>query len=317
MSSRAAVMVGLMVAMFVSLIVGLSNEVKASPSTSVDLELPAESPKVEYIPGDSGIVEFICQITCNISGSEDVKAFLQVNVNIGGAIVYPESFIFNESGEHEKKVNFTVAIRVPYDTDLLPHVTVSGYFFQGGLQYEIPPVTQEIDLEPYYRFEVETPQPQEIGAGGFVEFPIKIKNIGNTEDSYRFEFLNLEDLCDDTWVIATITDKTLLANETKTVWVSAQAPRTWTLYRNDITNFNLWMISVKSEETPYVVSYNIPLFIRHKGSYIPGFSSVFAILGICLVAMFMGKRRLFFGKTPDFMAEYPKRLYSKLSMSMR
>jgi len=317
MSSRAVVMLGLMVTMFVSITVVLSNEAKAFPSTNVNLELPAESPKVEYIPGDSGTVEFTCQITCNISGSEDVKAFLQANVNIGGAIVYPQSFIFNESGEPEEKVNFTVAIRVPYDTDLLPHVTVSGYFFQGGLQCEIPPVTQKIEVEPYYRIEVETPSPQKIGAGEYVYFPLKIKNIGNTEDIYRFEFLNLGDLCDDQWVIETITHQTFPANEAKTVWVSAQAPQTWTIWRNEVTPFNLRITSVKSEETHSLVQHDVYLYVREKGSYIPGFSPVFAILGICLVAMFMGKRRLFFGKPPNFKVKYPKRLYSKLSMSMR
>jgi hypothetical protein len=142
---------------------------------------------------------------------------------------------------------------------------------------------------------VDTPPPTEIGPGEFVYFPIKMTNVANTEDTFRFEFLNLEDLTDDAWVVATITDKTLQEKETKTITVSAQAPQTWTIWRNDVTPLMLRVTSIQSEETAFIVRYDVPLFVRQKGIYIPGFSPVFALLGIGLVALVMGKRKMSLG----------------------
>jgi hypothetical protein len=183
---------------------------------------------------------------------------------------------------------------VPQGTTFLatPVVTISGNFVQGGLVQNINPVNQIIEIQPYYKLEVDTPPPQEIGAGEFVYFSIKITNVGNTEDTFEFIFDNLKDLQGKQWTVATITPKTYQEKETKTLTVSAQAPQTWSLWTNEVQPFNLRILSQQSLAEGGDVKYFVPLYVRQKGIYIPGFSPMFALMGIGMVAIVMGKRRL-------------------------
>jgi len=280
--------------MLCSMLIFVPQKAEASPITVVTLNLQGEPPKVDVSPGSAGIVKIDGTVTCLKYGPDQVKVFLQGQSDTGGASVIPPSLVFGGTGGTEETKVFAITTRVPqgYTFMATPQVTVSGYFVQGGLQYEIPPVTQIIEIEPYYKLEVDTPPPQEIGAGEFVYFAIRITNVGNSEDTYRFEFLNLEKLQENQWTVATITDKTFIEDEMKTITVSAQAPQTWTIWRNEVTPFNLRITSVQSEETSFLVRYDVPLYVRQKGIYIPGFSPVFAIIGIGVVALILGKRRL-------------------------
>ncbi|UCG70224.1 MAG: hypothetical protein JSV09_04185 [Thermoplasmata archaeon] len=279
--------------MLSTMLIFIPQESEASPLTVVILNLQGEPPKVDVSPGSSGIIKFDGTVSCTKYGPDQVKVFLQAQSDTGGASVIPPSLVFTGAGGSEETKSFAVTTRVPqgYTFMATPQVTVSGYFVQGGLQYDASSVTQIIEIEPYYKLQVDTPPPQEIGAGEFVHFPIKIQNVGNSEDTYRFEFLNLEKLQDNQWTVATITDKTFIEDEIKTLTVSAQAPQTWTIWRNEVTPFNLRITSIQSEETAIMVRYDVPLYVRQKGIYIPGFSPVFAIMGIGIVALIMGKRR--------------------------
>jgi hypothetical protein len=280
--------------MFSTMLILAPEESEASPLTVVTLKLQEVPPKVDVSPGSSGITTFQGEIRCIKYGPDQVKAYLQASSDTGGANVNPPSRVFSGASGSEEVDTFSLTTRVPmgYTFMATPQVVVSGYFVQGGLTYEIPAVTQFIEIEPYYKLQVDTPPPQEIGAGEFVFFSIRITNVGNVEDTYRFEFMNLEDLVDKQWTVPTITDKTFYEKEMRTIEVSAQAPQTWTIWRNEVISFNLRITSIQSEETAFLVRYDVPLYVRQKGIYIPGFSPVFAILGIGVVALIMGKRRL-------------------------
>lgn len=295
MKRRSIVMIALLSMMLIgTMLIFVPEEAEASPITVVTLTTQPEPPKVDVSPGSAGIVTISGTIYCLKYGPDQVKVYLQAQSETGGASVIPPSSVFGGTGGSEETKAFAVTTRVPmgYTFMATPQVTISGYFVQGGLQYEIPPVTQLIEIQPYYKLEVDTPPPQEIGAGEFVYFPIKITNVGNAEDTYRFDFMNLEKLQENQWTVATITDKTFLEDEMKTITVSAQAPQTWSIWRNEVTPFNLRITSVQSEETAFLVRYDVPLYVRQKGIYIPGFSPIFAIIGIGLVAVIMGKKRL-------------------------
>jgi hypothetical protein len=295
MKLRPVLMIALLtVTLFSAIMMMIPQETEASPITVVTLNLQPEPPQVDVSPGSSGIVTLQGTVYCLKYGPDQVKVNLIGSSDIAGASVIPPNMVFGGAGGSEETRSFAVTTRVPQGTTFTatPTVTVSGNFIQGGLQYNIPPVQQLIEILPYYKLEVDTPPPQEIGAGEFVYFAIKITNVGNTEDTYEFIFDNLEDLQDKEWTVATITPKTYIEDETKTITVSAQAPQTWTIWRNEVQPFNLRIVSQQAAEEGGDVKYFVPLYVRQKGIYIPGFSPMFAIMGIGAVALIMGKRRL-------------------------
>jgi hypothetical protein len=284
----------LTLSMFSMMIITVPEEAEASPLTIVLLSLQAEPPKVDVSPGSAGIITMLGSVTCTKYGPDPVKVFLTGSSDFGPAPVVPSSFVFGGSAGTESSATFSVTTRVPVGTTftLTPAVTVQGRYDQGGLTGTISAVNQIIQIEPYYKLEVDTPPPQEIGAGEFVYFAIKITNVGNTEDTYEFIFQNLEKLQEIGWIVATITPKTFQEDDVKTITVSAQAPQTWSLWRNEVTPFNLRILSQQSVEEGGNVRYDVPLYVRQKGIYIPGFSPIFLIAGLGAVALAMGKRRL-------------------------
>jgi hypothetical protein len=279
-------------AMISTLLIIVPEKAEASPLTVVTLNVQGEPPKVDVSPGSAGIVTVAGTVTCLKYGPDQVKVFLTAQSDTGGASVIPPNVVFGGTGGSEETKSFSVTTRVPMGTTFMatPQISVTGYFVQGGLQYDIGMVTQIMEIEPYYKLQVDTPPPQEIGAGEFVYFILKITNVGNAEDTYRFEILNYEDLQDDEWILPTITDKTFTEDEIRSLEISAQAPQTWTIWRNDVTPFNLRITSTQSEETALIIRYDVPLYVRQKGIYIPGFSPMFAIIGIGIVALMMGKK---------------------------
>jgi hypothetical protein len=283
--------------MFSAMLVLIPEESEASQLTIVTISVQATPPEVDVSPGSPGIVVMNGEVRCTKYGPDPVEVYLIAASDTGGASVVPPNFVFSGSTGTTQTDTFAVTTRVPmgYTFMATPQITVSGTYSQGALSYTIPPVMQIIKILPYYKLELETPPPQEIGPGEFVYFPIKITNVGNAEDTYRFDFINLEDLTKDQWTVAPITDKTLPEDEMQQVTVTAQAPQTWTIWRNDVTPLLLRVTSIQSEETAYIVKYDIPLYVRQKGIYIPGFSPMFAILGIGVVALIMGKRRMSLG----------------------
>ncbi len=280
--------------MFSTILILVPENSEASPLTVVTLSLQPDPPKVDVSPGSAGIVTIHGSVSCPKYGPDLVKVALTGTSDFGLAPVVPANFVFSggSTGAVQEET-FSVTTRVPMGTTftLTPAITVQGYFDQGGLRNPINAVSQIIQIEPYYKLEVDSPPPQEIGAGEYVYFSLKIMNVGNTEDTYEFVFLNLEDLQDNQWTVATITPKTFQEDAVKTITVSAQAPQTWTLWKNEVNPFNLRILSQQSAEEGGNVRYEVPLYVRTKGIYIPGFSPLFAIMGIGVVALIMGKRR--------------------------
>jgi hypothetical protein len=230
MKFRPVILIALLtMTAFSSIMIFSAEEAEASPITVVTLTLQPEPPKVDVSPGSSGIITLTGTVYCLKYGPDQVKVALTASSDISGASVIPPNMVFGGTGGAEETRSFSVTTRVPQGTTFLatPQVTVSGNFVQGGLVQNVNPVMQIIEVEPYYKLEVDTPPPQEIGAGEFVYFSIKITNVGNTEDTYEFIFDNLKDLQGKEWTVATITPKTYQEKETKTLTVSAQAPQTW------------------------------------------------------------------------------------------
>lgn len=313
-------MIGIMNLMiFSTLISWIPGTIRASPNTEVNLTLTPNSTELELPYEWDEKVTLQGKINCTISGTEEVKVYLTGQSVVGTVHIAPPSFVF--SGENGSKItrSYYVTSTVPYNFPVEEkyRVTVSGYFIQNNLSYPISPVTQQIDVRPYYKIGVEPPPPQEIAPGEFVYFNLIITNNGNSEDTYEFVLGNCEKLCDDGWVIATITPKAFGINQTQTITVSAQAPQTWTIWKNEVQSIMMRILSLQSAEEGGNVRYDVTLFVRQRGQYIPGFSPTFALFGLLFVSLAFRKKRCSGGKIPKFHSGHPKDLYGKLSMNMR
>jgi hypothetical protein len=312
--------VGIVILMaFSNLIWGIPGSVRASPNTAVNLTLLPQSSELER-PYDWDEMETLeGKIKYTISEAEEINVSLIGQSSIGTMQITPSNFVI--SGENGINItrSFNITTKVPHDypSEEKYPVTVSGYFTQNNLSYSISPVSQKIRIRPYYKMNVEPPPPQEIAPGEFVYFDLIITNMGNVKDTYEFVIQNCGELCGDQWTIATLTPKTFAVGQTQIITFSAQAPQTWTLYRNKVQPFKLRILSQNSMEEGGNVRYDVILFVRQRGQYIPGFSPTFALFGLLFVSIVCRKMRCSGGKTPKFHSGHPKDLYGKLSMNMR
>ncbi len=171
--------------------------VKACPLTVVTLSLQEKPPKVDVSPGSSGIVTVAGEVTCLKYGLDQVKVYLQAQSDVGECNVNPPSFVFSgPSGSQETDI-FSVTTKVPqgYSSSATPAITVSGYWVQGGLQYNIPPVSQIIIIMQYYEFDVSvTDTVVQAESGENVNLFFNVFNEGNGDDTFSIDLDNRDNM---------------------------------------------------------------------------------------------------------------------------
>jgi hypothetical protein len=288
MKKRNGIAVALLIWMVIgSMISGISGRAKASPNTVVKLCVQPEPPKVDVSPESSGIVTLTGTVYCLKYGPDDVKVSLGGSSNFGGVKVIPPTMIIAGTGGAEESRTFAVTTRVPMGTlaSGKGSITVSGSFIQGDLQYPISTVSQFIEIEPFYKMEADKPQTQEAREGEFVYIPIKMTNLGNTEDTYEFQFLNLKDLANKQWTVATITPKHFLAGQTQTLIVSAQVPFEDDKEGDYIQPFTLKILSQQSFEEGGSVKYDVRLHVIVRENPFPTYISPFLFGGFVAITM--------------------------------
>ncbi|UCG70222.1 MAG: hypothetical protein JSV09_04175 [Thermoplasmata archaeon] len=325
--SKIPVLIALWMA-FGSIVFWMPDHAQASESSEVTLDIQPVPPEVDVSPRSSDdvkydrtIVKFDGSVKCIKYGPEPVKVFLFAKSTTGSASVIHPRLIFSGTGGSEESKVYVITTRVPVGTafNITPQVTVSGYFMQRGLHYGIPSISQIIEIKPFYDLEVCSPPPQEISEEWTARFPVRITNTGNTEDTYRVEFMNLLNLMNEQWSVKTISDPSIQAGETKTIVAEAQVPKTMEPENNKVVMFNLRVTSKSSEETAVMVRQDIPLcaYFPDKGLNFPGFSVMLALIGLGLVFVILGKKGMSRGKTPNSPLGQSKDLYGKLIMSKR
>lgn len=171
-----------------------------NPFTEVTLDLQDESPQVDVSPGSSGIVTATGTVTCKKWGPDQVKVSLTGNSTCGGASVIPPNMVFGGSGGSEEVRSFAVTARVPQGTSCseTPIITVNGIYVQGGMQYNIEPVSIEIIVLQYYRVDVFFNEGRTrsanftVKSGESIDLDFIIHNAGNGNDRFEAEFVDPE-----------------------------------------------------------------------------------------------------------------------------
>jgi hypothetical protein len=172
-----------------------SIPVSASPLTVVTLSLQGEPPQVDVSPGSSGIVAIEGNATCLKYGPDEVKVALVGSSDIGGASVEPPNMVFSGMSGSEEIKPFKMSTRVPQGTTsaATPQVLVSGSFVQGGLQYNINPVTTIIEVLPYFKIEGKIQDTTlSVDAGESVTVVLRVTNVGNCEDRFHIDMVDRE-----------------------------------------------------------------------------------------------------------------------------
>lgn len=175
------------------------SPVVANPLTTVTLELQEEA-SVDVSPGSAGVVTLHGTVKCVKYGPDPVKVFLFANSTSGSASVVPGNFVFSGSSGAEQTDTFSVTTRVAQGTSCYEThtVTVDGYYDQGGMQYEIVPVSGTIIIEQYYLIVLKSEKGFSIstksGDHGTLEFDIH--NEGNGNDVFLVDFENRKEMED-------------------------------------------------------------------------------------------------------------------------
>ncbi len=167
---------------------------KANPLTTVTLGLQEDPPHVDVSPGSSGLVEMQGWVKCVKYGPDQVKVFLEAQCDVGGASVIPPSMVFSGATWSEQTENFNVTTKVPqgYPCAATPQITVGGHYEQGGMQYQIEPVSQIIIIEQYFGIEASCRDGGELTCepGEIIGLKISTGNTGNGEDTFLVDIEN-------------------------------------------------------------------------------------------------------------------------------
>ncbi len=228
MSNRGRVLFSLMFVAVLFLAPHLSIiPVKASPLTTVTLDLQDETPEVDVSPGSSGIVEVFGEVTCNKYGPDEVKVFLTGQSETGGCSVEPPSFVFSGVSGSEETEPFILTIRVPmgYTSKATPELSVGGNFDQGGLRTSISPVSTMIVVLQYYKIEYEVKERSfRCNSGEDAEIKFRAINVANGDDTFIIDIENGDSLESEGFKLFTPMEIQMPEDENKSVSLKIEVP---------------------------------------------------------------------------------------------
>jgi len=151
-----------------------------------------------------------------------------------------------------------------------------------------------ITVNPYYRVMIESDTPyREISPGSQAFFSFKIWNVGNAVDSFELEIVNLKDLVNDHWTVTLSTTQVAKVplGEYRTVRITAQSPRDWTIWKSKPSVVTVKATSLNAKETQSIITQNYPMYAYEKGFYIPGFDPMFLLVALGMGAILIARKK--------------------------
>ncbi len=299
MGKRGQVLVLIMVVGVLFSCLPLSaSPARASPLTVVIIELPAEPEEVDVSPGSSGLVEVDGTVTCRKIGPDEVKVYLQASCETGGANVEPPSFVFSGVSGSEETKPFKITTRVPmgYTSSKTPTIMVSGYFVQGGVNYDINPNSVMIIVLQYYKIQVSIEEGEmEVESGENANINMRVSNVGNGEDTFLIDFENREDLRNHDFNLPEPKEITFAQDESRNITLTVGVPE-------DISGtfqIRISVLSKGSEQSDSPVKVLTYCFLNVKKSisgqivslFISPFALIIAAIIVVIILIFIMKRK--------------------------
>lgn len=278
------------------MLITVPEKTSASPNPVPALTVKLDPPQQEATVSESvkGSAQFTGSVKVDKLPVERIVVGITSSVDAGWqSSCSPSSIVITDTNEH----TFGVTVVVPENQ---PAGVVGGLKVEaqgrGGGFVVTQQSTVIITVKPYYRLMIESDVPyREISPGSQAFFSFKVWNVGNAVDSFELEIVNLKDLVNDHWTVTLSTTQVAKVplGEYRTVRITAQSPRDWTIWKSKPSVVNVKATSLNAKETQSIITGNFPMYAYEKGFYIPGFDPMFLLvaLGICAVFVARIKRR--------------------------
>ncbi len=285
----------LLLALFTTMQVVPDEAEAAQPTVTIKLDLATKTASVE--PGKSGLVIFTGTVEAQAVGigqnTQYIRVDLETTSEAGWATtISPSSVLFSNQGGTSQ---FTMSVRVPPATSyrITDNVLIGGRAVTiPGLSYNIPDTRCTVLVEQYYRFSVECSKPYVMTSpASQLVFSLKINNEGNGLDKFQFGIANLEKLSDKGFTVQLSTTSIEIdERESQTIRLQVSTPIKFVIfYKNELDSIQIQVESYGAKNIA-----GLPLqedyfgYVRQKGSYIPAFDAMFAVLALAVVAGLIG-----------------------------
>jgi hypothetical protein len=160
--------------------------------------------------------------------------------------------VFSGAIGSEETQNFTVCARLPqgHSCAATPRVSVAGHYQQGGLNYNLDPVTQIVIIEQFYDIYAYCKDGDELTCESGEIFSLKIFtcNTGNGEDNFLIDIENRVQLEDKGFKLSGPVENNMLEYEYKPATFLFDVPQHITGYHA----VNILIVSLGSEDTDFV-----------------------------------------------------------------
>jgi uncharacterized membrane protein len=227
--------------------------------------------------------------------TERIIVELKATVDTGWAcIVTPERMVFGSSTGQA----FRVKVHVPCATraDVVGCITVRAITFAS--ENIVAEANATVTVAPYYRLSLSYENSSKvILPGERTRFDFKVRNTGNSVDSYSLAIENVEELNASGWSVALDRGKImdLPRGGTMNVSVEVRSPQdwSWAMWINYITPILLNVSSLGAGSDNMTVAGTLPVRVVVRGTNYPLLESITAIIVLTAVgiAMFAVIRR--------------------------
>lgn len=277
----------------IGMIIGASPA-KASPYIpSAVLTFDESSKVIDASPGADRTVIFNATLTSDCATAYTVS--LEVDeksiIPLGWSVAVSPSGVRHESGPHTDYIS--VIVRAPPEESYAETATIviQSYTSRAdvGFSYYGGSGAVSASVKPFYRISIACDKPyQEVSPGTEMYFNILVTNLGNINDIFKIEISNIDDF--PGWVIQPENSTVSVPEKSaQTARIKILTPHEWTLWKDDVARMDIKVTStVSSDVSPVYGEYSV--YLRQRGTYIPGFDTVFIIVALGLIAVILKKK---------------------------
>lgn len=271
----------------------IPKESDAILQTVATISLDQSSQTAQVAPGQQGIVTFTGTVTVDMTIDSTVqKVLVSLTGSSGGwaTTVTPSTLAFSRQVTSQ---TFSVSVKVPPGTSysVTQELIVGGTCRNvPGLAYNVDETKAMINVKQFYKFSVECSKPfLEVAPGDQFVFQLKIRNMGNYQDTLRIsqDPITEKKLVDMGWaVMLSQTDIILDEGMDQVVKISVTPPKEWNVWKNEITTIKVKIYSFQAlglGEIPVETTY--PMYVRERGASAPGFEFELMAFALVFVAM--------------------------------
>jgi len=263
-----------------------------NPQPALTCTLDPSSQEARVSESAQGTVQFTGSVRVDKLPVERIVVTLLSSIDAGWASqCSPSSLVITDTQAHSFSVTGIIPQATP--SNIIGNLKIDAKGTGGGFNV-VTSATVIITVKPYYRVMMESDMPyKEISPGTQAFYSFKLWNVGNAIDSYEMEIVNLKDLVTKKWTVTLSSTQVakINPNEYKTVRITAQSPRDWTIWKSEPTMINVKSSSLNAKEEQTVVTQSFPLYAYEKGFYIPGFDPIFMIAALAMGAVLLKKKR--------------------------